>query len=372
MLIQKYEPKSLKEILGNKMQILQIRNWLREWKKGSALILNGPPGVGKTLSVKLLAKELGCELVESYASDDRSASSIKESLLIASRQRSLFYTRKLFLIDDAECIDSAKPVIDVIKSSEFPVILITSDPYDRKFYNIRKYCKIVKFQRIRYDIISEFLQMVCEKEGIKYDKRAIGQLSKNCNGDVRAAITDLESSKNIDINYVKELGYRNIEENVFETLKILFKATSIESLNIALENFQDEIVPWIAENLAEEYESPDEIAKAYNFLSKGDIFSARIIKRQSWSLQKYFFNISALGVALSKKKPYSKFTSYKPPRFRSSKVLPDSLLSKIAGKTHVSRRRALDYIILLRNILETTGAAKELGLTDEEVESILS
>ncbi len=345
MLLHKYEPKSLKEFVGNKQQTAEILQWIKSWKKG-ALMIYGPVGIGKTLVVKLIAKQLGLELLERHANDQPEV--LKDSVLKAAQQKSLFSKGKILLIDDLEQIDSSKHVVELIKSSQFPVILIASNPYDRKLVTLRNYCKTVKLQKLRSDEIAHFLKLVCETERIKYEENAIKQLCRTSNGDMRAALMDLETLRpELTSKGVDGLGDRRKEDNIFETVRLILKATNIESAAIAIQNSErPEIVfAWLEENIQNEYSEIEEIAQAYDWLSKADIFYSRIIRRQSWSLQKYANALGVFGVALSKKKTRHNFVKYSMPRrFRAK----NTDIEELAGGLHVSKRRIALYKPLLK------------------------
>ena len=52
MLLERYRPKSSREIVGNEHQVSEIRNWLGRWKKGRAVLVYGPTGSGKSLEAR--------------------------------------------------------------------------------------------------------------------------------------------------------------------------------------------------------------------------------------------------------------------------------------------------------------------------------
>ena len=57
-MVKKYEPKSLKDIIGNTKTVLQIDNWIKNFKKeeNKSIIINGNHGIGKTMMIKLILK----------------------------------------------------------------------------------------------------------------------------------------------------------------------------------------------------------------------------------------------------------------------------------------------------------------------------
>ena len=60
--VNKYRPNMLNQIIGHKLQIKKVKEWLNALKqksKNNAIIVSGNHGIGKTLTVKLLLEEAG-------------------------------------------------------------------------------------------------------------------------------------------------------------------------------------------------------------------------------------------------------------------------------------------------------------------------
>ncbi len=324
MLLEKYRPKNSREIIGNAAQIGQIRKWLR--KEKGVLYIHGPTGTGKTLAVELIGRELGYELLVCGADEGRSLKYIR-NFISASKQKSLSFRKKLILIDDFDIIESRKGISELIINSLCPVVLISNE-YNLPA-NLRKYCNIAKFVKPQYNEVHKFLENICSQEKINADKFLLTRLSRS--GDIRASLIDLVALTD---------GYRDTEDDIFTALRILFKATSIENVPL-----REDLIPWVEENIPEEYRSVEEIASAYDYLSKADLYAARIIKRQSWNLKKHVLGMALYGVAMSKKGQNKRFVAYKRPVFHPSNK---HLLAAIAGKTHTSSRKARDYTQLVK------------------------
>ncbi|MEM2974296.1 MAG: hypothetical protein QW112_01565 [Candidatus Micrarchaeia archaeon] len=111
---------------------------------------------------------------------------------------------------------------------------------------------------------------------------------------------------------------------------------------------------WIDENIPREYERPEDIYRAYEALSRADIFEGRIHRRQNWKLRKYSMDLATAGVALAKKERYKKFTAYQFPKIltrmsamQARRAMLNTICKKIAERTHVSSqfvRQNLFYI----------------------------
>jgi len=118
-------------VAGNKQPIEQIVKWLASWKTGTpqkrAILLYGPPGVGKTVISEALAREHGWDLVEINASDKRSGDILSKVAGLASTQGSLFAKGRLILLDEVDGINlredhgAVEALNRMIKETHYPV-----------------------------------------------------------------------------------------------------------------------------------------------------------------------------------------------------------------------------------------------------------
>lgn len=349
----KYAPKNLKEFVNQQKALTVFLRWIKNWKSGKALLFYGPPGTGKTALLQAYANEKNLDFIELNASDYRSVKQIREVLGQSMQQKSLLGKGKLFAIDEIDGLSGMEDrggvseIIKVIKTSSFPVVLTANNPWDPKLRNLRNYCQLVEFKKIHVFDVEKRLKEICVKEGVKWENWVLRTLAKRSNGDLRAAISDLETvasgRKKISLKDLEVLGYREIEESIFDALKMIFKTKSVLAAKLSISNVDkdpDEIFWWIENNIAREYEKPEEIAKAFEVLSKADLFRQRIRLRQYWSLKKYMIDLMTAGVANAKKAMYRKFTRYQYP----SKLI-------VLGRTKVERNEERERLLRLSKSL---------------------
>jgi len=329
MMDEKYKPKDLKEVIGQNDFILKVSEWLRKWKPGKALLIYGSTGTGKTLIVKLMAKERNMSLFELNAGHERSASSIKEILLPAAKEGSLL-SKRLILIDEVDSMGQSDrggiaEIIKAIKESANPIILIANDAYDDKIRSLRGYCELLRIRKIPKNLIEKRLIEIASKEKLKADSEIIKTIAMNSDGDMRSAINDLV--------YSASSMERDKEKNIFEVLNTVFKGRSFVKALRAIDDSDkdlEELFWWIEQNIPLEYSNPMLIAAAFNALSKADIFRSKVMKNQNYRFNKYMKEMMA-SISLIEN-PQRKFVMYRPPqRFIT------------LGATKVSRKVAEEF-----------------------------
>jgi len=356
MLLDKYSPKKINDIVGQKVIIKRIRDWLKRWKPGKALLLYGPTGVGKTLIASVIANEKNMRLLEINASDKRTASSIKKILEPATKDNSLSKNR-LILIDEIDGLSGAdrggaSEIKRMIKESKFPIILIANNAYNPKLRVLRSYCELLKLKRIPVNLIEKRLRDICKKEKLKIDDDTIRKIAINSNGDIRSAINDLETAS---------IGYREREKNIFDVLRTIFKGKDLKTVLKSIDQCDkdiDEIIWWVEQNIYTEFKETGEIAKAFDILSKADLFRSKIIISRNYRFKGYMKNLIA-GIALVRKKPYYRFNLYRPPdrlvilgRTKMIRYRMDEIYKDLGNFLHCSKRKVKKQLPYLKIILK--------------------
>ncbi|KAI0552833.1 DNA replication factor C, large subunit [Xylaria curta] len=225
----KYAPTQASHICGNKAAVERIQKWLKGWpqakrsdfkKRGAdglggerAIILSGPPGIGKTTAAHLAAKLEGYDVIESNASDTRSKKLVESGVSEVMNNTSLHG----YFAGDGKKIDKEKKRIVLImdevdgmsagdrggvaalakfcKKTEVPLILICNErklpkmkPFDFVTYDI-------KFQRPQVDQIRSRMMTICHREGLKLSPQVLDALIEGSNRDIRQIVNMLATIK---------------------------------------------------------------------------------------------------------------------------------------------------------------------------------
>lgn len=225
----KYAPTQASHICGNKAAVQKIQKWLKGWpqakrfnfqKRGAdglggerAIILSGPPGIGKTTAAHLAAKLEGYDIIESNASDVRSKKLVESGVSEVMNNTSLHG----FFAGDGKKIDKEKKKIVLImdevdgmsagdrggvaalakfcKKTEVPLILICNE---RKLPKMKPFDFVahdIKFQRPQVDQIRSRIMTICHREGLKLSPQVLEALIEGSNRDIRQIVNMLATIK---------------------------------------------------------------------------------------------------------------------------------------------------------------------------------
>jgi replication factor C large subunit len=395
----KHKPQTLSEVVGNKEAIEKLESWVKSWDKEvpkkRAAFLYGPPGVGKTVSVEALAKDLNMEFVEKNASDYRTEEAIHKFAGLASQYGTLFGSKRLILLDELDGITGAedrggvKAITEIVKSTQCPVVLIANNAYDPRFTTLRNYCLLIEFKKPPTGEVMRHLKRICEKERIDAEESALKFLAQRSGGDVRSAVNDLQalSQGKTRLTYedVSWLAYRDRKEVIFDVLRLVFYGKTCEGAKQAVDMTDidpDMLLEWIYENAPYHFNNPHDLAKAMDALATADLYRGRIKRTQDWKLTRYVIDFMTAGVAMAREK--STKSGWVPFQFpKRIQMLSKSRLerdiklhigTKIRRKCHISAARAASEVIpYLKVIFENnakmaSGLAKWLDLDEEMIE----
>lgn len=365
---ERYRPRTLADVVGHKKSIEELRKWGDSWAHGTpdvkAVILHGQAGIGKTSSAHAMAADYDWEVIELNASDQRTASVIEKVAGSASQMRTLtgMSGKRLIILDEADNLHGtsdrggARAIIDVIKNTSQPIILIANDIYGISS-SVRALCLEIKFPAIQARSMIPALKEIARNEGLLCGIGALEKIAENADGDFRSAVNDLQAAAigrtEVHLEDIST-AQRDNKESVFKVVGKIFKGKSVKAAleaSYSLDETPEDLIQWIDENLPNQYTGKDEqkltpdIVQAYAYLSRADRFLGRVRKRQNYRLWRYASVLMTGGTVVSKSRLRGGFEKYQSPslwrkmgQIRSRRNMRDNIASKIGAHSHESMR----------------------------------
>ena len=287
----------------------------------------------------------------------------------------------------------------LVRSTRQPIVLTVNDdrPLTRYSAVFRTAALRVRFYPIRPDEISRRLTDIVRAESIPVGPRTIPAIVARAQGDLRAALNDLEAVGPLPPGdaQLEVLGGRDRTAD--------FAGLVAESLTSArfyrggevrdrLDAPPDDLLPWVEENVPLFAPSAAHRAAAFRTLGVADLFLCRARRYRTYGLWSYASELLTGGVGLAirdRAVPASGEAAF--PQFlgemgrsRSMRAVRDAVVAKAGRRFHLSRQKVRAVMLpALEGIVGTArrhrGAAeararqivRELQLTPEEVAYLL-
>ncbi|KAF8643844.1 hypothetical protein AX16_008861 [Volvariella volvacea WC 439] len=254
--VDRYRPRKFTELIGNERVARDTMTWVKQWDwcvfgknktkkrlrdadnesgwladqndpyhrpRERILLISGPPGLGKTSLVHVIARHAGYEVMEINASDARTGQIVDERIRPALEAGSTVGgTRPVLLVIDE--IDGATGVGENANSFIHklvqlatekaakkkktkngksdgkrpilrPIICICNDVNASSLAKLRPHSFQVRMQRPADVFVVKRLREICEVEGLKAEARALNTLVGVARGDLRGCLNTLQFIK---------------------------------------------------------------------------------------------------------------------------------------------------------------------------------
>ncbi|KAF7991816.1 hypothetical protein HCN44_010617 [Aphidius gifuensis] len=258
-LVEKYRPKTMKQIIGqqtDKSCAKKFYLWLKNWHKNQnnkstkltrpspfaksddgayfkACLLSGPPGIGKTTTVQVACKELGFDLLEFNASDTRSKKLLQNqiSTILSNKTAKDYFSidnnsnnendgknmslKHVLLMDEVDGMagnedrGGLQELIALIKSTDIPIVCICNDRNNPKMRTLVNYTFDLRFTKPKLEQIRGAMMSLCYAEKIKITKDDIDKIIEMSGYDIRQVINYLSMRSGDELSNITNENLTN-------------------------------------------------------------------------------------------------------------------------------------------------------------------
>lgn len=329
-LVEKYRPEKWGDVQGNNTAIKRLRQWAQKWDRGDSpepQMLAGPPGVGKTSTVQVMANEMGWPIEEINASDARRTDEIAS---IAERMKltPIGADHQLVLLDEADSIPGStnlKPLKDVLKDPPNPIIVVCNDDWEVPSA-IKRQCNDHDFKLSKSSRMAK-LKKINKSEGLELDMSEMAELSKREN--LRDAIQDLQSMGRDGQIFEDERQYG---ASPFEVLDDLRTGETIEG---QIDETPEDLHRWLDSGLRGQYNGW-EAQVVWDLLARSDKWLQRA-RTEDYRYWKYASLLQKQIAEVRLTEPYTGYVRYgspnynRPPSAKSESNNTATLFRELSG-----------------------------------------
>lgn len=280
----KWRPQNFQNMIGQKHISQTLQNALQSGRLPQAILFTGPRGTGKTSTARILAKSLRCQnlkdfvpcgvcsdcedisagrsldVVEIDGASNNGVDSIRE-LRDSVSFRPSSGDKKVYIIDEVHML-SISAFNALLKTLEEPpehvVFILATTEVHKIPKTILSRCHRFDFRKISIQDIADYLEKICESEGVAYEKQALWSIARQGQGSVRDSLSFLDqvitySNKNLTYDNVREslgLTDRRLLTQILENIIDSDKSAAMQALDSLFAAGTD--INIVAEDLLEE------------------------------------------------------------------------------------------------------------------------
>lgn len=196
---EKYRPDDISSVCGNQEKYNEIAKL--NYEMGTALI-HGPPGTGKTTTIRSILKDVDEESVFIFDMSLKSSETSKNMTRILNNfiKKHTKLKHKIVIVDEVDCMRVIDQKVfknllsqSLLKKSSYSIsVLFLCNNINKVSEFIVKNCKNINFNLLKFEQVFTYLFNICESEQISVRRECLNYIFNNCGNDLRKTITTMQ------------------------------------------------------------------------------------------------------------------------------------------------------------------------------------
>ncbi|OQR98148.1 chromosome transmission fidelity protein [Achlya hypogyna] len=364
--LNKYRPKHFIDLLSDERTNRDVLGWLKSWDacvfktkakpapkpafnlsaskqveaapsddirpEQKIILLCGPPGAGKTTLAGIAARHAGYNPIEVNASDDRTASVLREKIISAMEMQSIFGNNRpnCIILDEIDgalhgnegrsAIGALQELVSIPYSTKKdkskkkqahplirPIICICNDQYAPVLRPLRKLAKIFVLSTPDQRQLMSRLKFICKQESLDAPTSILSSLCARADNDVRFCLNSLQfasaKTKLLTSSMVEDImGRKDLSKGAYDVWDVVFyeprqkkkenvvsgfaraydAADRFGSPELVLNGLHDNLLP-----LAFNDPTMTKVHQALEWMEFADLCESRVRSHQQFALMSY-------------------------------------------------------------------------------------